>query len=61
MDEVYMRKLELHSNYTRLLELPGSLATLSIKLRLAAPGTHMRSSWDTMNIYPGDISVCLNQ
>jgi len=59
MDEVSMGKLKLYSNYTRLLELPGSLATLSIKLRVTASGTHIRSAWDTVKVYPGAISACL--
>jgi hypothetical protein len=47
------------SNYARLLELPRSLETLSIKLCKPAPSAHMRSAWSTMDIYSGNISASL--
>jgi hypothetical protein len=46
-------------NYARLLELPHSLETLSIKLCKPAPSANLRSAWSTMDIYPGNISALL--
>lgn len=60
MDDYWRRPLELHSNYTTLLQLPCSLETLSIDLRITCPATtELRSFWSTMKLHPGDISICL--